>query len=593
MKGKFVHLGDEFFVKMYRFQADSVLRRQLKQYSETVLIVYSTTSGTSKVAATKLASSLETLSPTLVRHVQGLTLEELQTYDYVIVIISTITDGKCPVDAESFTAAVEDAAYDFRVDKSLLSKCKFAVVGLGCEHYGEAAFCTPAKRLDDQLSKLGGHRLSPLQLISDTQDLHPQLERVIQQISKALSLPTVEAIPAAQTIPEPDDNQDDPAEADVEENDGCASTEMVTDRQRAQLEKEGYKIIGTHSAVKLCRWTKHHARGRGGCYKHTFYGISSKNCMEATPSLACANKCVFCWRHHKNPVGTSWRWEMDDAGFIVNEAVTKHLEMIKQLRGVPGVTEEKFNSAMAVKHCALSLVGEPIMYPEINTLLHLLHERRISTFLVTNAQFPEAIRSLRPVTQLYVSIDACDPVSLKKVDRPLFADYWERFTESLRALKHKKQRTVYRLTLVKEYNMDEVKGYADLLSLGQPTFIEIKAVTYCGNTPGTSDLTMANVPWFEEVCKFAQALADEVSGDYEICCEHKHSCSVLLAQKRLKVDGVWHTWIDYDKFADLALSGKTDFGVEDYWATTPAWAVWGAQEQGFDPEETRVYRNKQ
>ena len=42
-------------------------------------------------------------------------------------------------------------------------------------------------------------------------------------------------------------------------------------------------------------------RGRGGCYKHAFYGIESHRCMEATPSLACANKCVFCWRHHTNP----------------------------------------------------------------------------------------------------------------------------------------------------------------------------------------------------------------------------------------------------------------------------------------------------
>ena len=141
--------------------------------------------------------------------------------------------------------------------------------------------------------------------------------------------------------------------------------------------------------------------------------------------------------------------------------------------------------------------------------------------------------------------------------------------------------------------MDEVRGYAELLKLGYPTFIEIKAVTYCGSTPGTSDLTMANVPWFEEVCKFAQSLADEISGEYEICCEHKHSCSVLLAQKRLKVEGRWHTWIDYDKFSDLVNAGKTDFGVEDYWAPTPDWAVWGAEEKGFDPDETRVYRNKQ
>ena len=32
--------------------------------------------------------------------------------------------------------------------------------------------------------------------------------------------------------------------------------EMVTKLQRRALTKEGYRIIGTHSAVKLCRWTK-------------------------------------------------------------------------------------------------------------------------------------------------------------------------------------------------------------------------------------------------------------------------------------------------------------------------------------------------
>lgn len=69
--------------------------------------------------------------------------------------------------------------------------------------------------------------------------------------------------------------------------------EMVTPKQAIALKKEGYKIIGTHSAVKLCRWTKHQLRGRGGCYKHTFYGITSYQCMEATPSLACANKCKY------------------------------------------------------------------------------------------------------------------------------------------------------------------------------------------------------------------------------------------------------------------------------------------------------------
>lgn len=60
--------------------------------------------------------------------------------------------------------------------------------------------------------------------------------------------------------------------------------------------------------------------------------------------------------------------------------------------GVPGVKPERMAEGMQAKHCALSLVGEPIMYPEINALIGLLHDKGISTFLVTNAQFPDAIR---------------------------------------------------------------------------------------------------------------------------------------------------------------------------------------------------------
>lgn len=224
--------------------------------------------------------------------------------------------------------------------------------------------------------------------------------------------------------------------------------EMVTPALRAALTKQGYKILGSHSGVKLCRWTKAMLRGRGGCYKHTFYGIESHRCMEATPSLACANKCVFCWRHHTNPVGREWRWQMDDPLELVESAVSEHRGMIKQMKGVPGVMPARFEEGMDPRHCALSLVGEPIMYPEIAKFVNALHERRVSTFLVTNAQFPDAIEALPAITQLYVSVDAATPETLKAIDRPLFGDFWDRFVGSLSALRDKNQRTVYRLTLV-------------------------------------------------------------------------------------------------------------------------------------------------
>lgn len=244
--------------------------------------------------------------------------------------------------------------------------------------------------------------------------------------------------------------------------------EMATKLQRKALSKEGYKLIGSHSAVKLCRWTKHQLRGRGGCYKHTFYGINSYQCMEATPSLACANKCVFCWRHHRNPVGTEWRWKMDDPAYIVEEGVKLHQNMINEFKGAAGVIPERLKEAFNVRHCALSLVGEPIMYPRINEMLKELHIRKISSFLVTNAQFPERIQQLDPVTQLYVSVDASSRDSLKAIDRPLFKDFWERFIGCLKELRHKQQRTVYRMTLVKDWNMNAVDEYVELIEMGQP-----------------------------------------------------------------------------------------------------------------------------
>ncbi len=53
---------------------------------------------------------------------------------------------------------------------------------------------------------------------------------------------------------------------------------------------------------------------------------------------------------------------------------------------------ERFAEGLNPIHCALSLVGEPIMYPEINKFVQLLHNKGISSFLVTNAQFPDAIK---------------------------------------------------------------------------------------------------------------------------------------------------------------------------------------------------------
>lgn len=37
---------------------------------------------------------------------------------------------------------------------------------------------------------------------------------------------------------------------------------------------------------------------------------------------------------------------------------------------------------------------------------------------------------------------------------------------------------MYRLTLVKAWNVDELQAYAELVSLGNPDFIEVKVMFY-------------------------------------------------------------------------------------------------------------------
>jgi len=199
------------------------------------------------------------------------------------------------------------------------------------------------------------------------------------------------------------------------------------------------------------------------------------------------------------------------------------------------------------------------------------------------------------VTQLYVSIDASTKESLRAVDRPLFSDFWERFLASIEALKRKGQRTVFRLTLIKDWNMTELENYGELIKLGEPSFIEVKGVTFCGSSK-TSNLTMQNVPFHEEVLKFSANLcgvSEFLRENYELACEHEHSCCVLIAHKRFKINGVWHTWIDYEKFHRLASKNDgSQFSALDYIAVSPQWTLIHSDERGFDPEETRFKRNK-
>ncbi|XP_033620796.1 S-adenosyl-L-methionine-dependent tRNA 4-demethylwyosine synthase TYW1 isoform X1 [Fukomys damarensis] len=587
-----------------------------------VKIFYGSQTGTAKGFAALLAEAVTSLNlPVEVINLKEYDpddhlTEEIASQNVCAFLVATYTDGRPPESAEWFCRWLEDAASDFRFSKTYLKGMRYAVFGLGNSAY-LSHFNKVGKSVDKWLWMLGARRvLARGEGDCDVvRSKHGSIEADFMAwkakfISRLQVLEKGEnkscgshckkgkcesKSPGSEEETEPgshpqhgsqprDPEEEEPWESSSEEESG--PDEHLSLNSVVDVEDLG-------EIMNRMKKEKSMLRGRGGCYKHTFYGIESHRCMETTPSLACANKCVFCWRHHTNPVGMEWRWKMDQPEMILKEAVENHQNMIKQFKGVPGVKPERFEEGMKVKHCALSLVGEPIMYPEINRFLQLLHHCKISSFLVTNAQFPAEIINLKPVTQLYVSVDASTKDSLKKIDRPLFKDFWQRFLDSLKALAAKPQRTVYRLTLVKSWNVDELQAYAELVSLGHPDFIEVKGVTYCGESSASS-LTMANVPWHEEVVRFVRELVDLIP-DYEIACEHEHSNCLLIAHRKYKIDGEWWTWIDYNRFQELIQeyedSGESrTFRAEDYMARTPHWALFGARERGFDPKDMRHQR---
>lgn len=510
---------------------------------------------------------------------------------YVLVLPSYETD--LPIDY--FLEHLKDVAQDFRIDKYPLRSVAFAVLGLGDSELWPNKFCYQAQLADKWMAKLGAQRVFPLGQVCikfDGEQLaHTWLLKFAQMIQ--------ENEPVLALVDSDDEDASDGEDvADVEDLLAGDTKQMVGKDSPTykSLTKQGYTIVGLHLGVKICRWTKLALRGRGSCYKFAFYGIRSHLCMENTPLLACLNKCVFCWRHGTNPVAKlNWRWEVDKPEVVLEGALAGHYQKIKQMRGVPGIQMDRFDEAFQVKHCALSLVGEPIFYPYINEFVGMLHDKHISSFLVCNAQHPDNLRALHKVTQLYVSIDAPTKKELKKVDRPLNADFWERLEECLDILRtvQSHQRTVFRLTLVKGFNMGDVSGYADMVERARPLQIEVKGATFCGlSTANGNPLTMQNIPFYEECKNFVNNLEAELQArglPYLLAAEHAHSCCILLADTKFKVNGEWNTHIDYPKFFELLESGA-DFVDTDYIKPTPKWAVWGSEEGGFNPEDTRYDR---
>lgn len=170
--------------------------------------------------------------------------------------------------------------------------------------------------------------------------------------------------------------------------------------------------------------------------------------------------------------------------------------------------KEKWREAMIPTSVAVSLAGEPTLYPRIADLIEEFHRRGMTSFLVTNGTRPDRLYSLtREPTSLYISLCAPDAETYSQVNRPLITGGWERLNQSLELMKSFSCRTVLRLTLVNGLNFHFPEKYAKLILKSEPDFVETKSYSWLGES--RRRLPSSSVIPMEDLNEFAKELAKD------------------------------------------------------------------------------------
>lgn len=291
---------------------------------------------------------------------------------------------------------------------------------------------------------------------------------------------------------------------------------------RELLKKHGYHLAGTHGAVKTCLWLNKSMRNDGGCYKSKFYGMSSHRCIQMTPTLVCNHRCLHCWRAVDVPIEVPGMWDPPEN--IVKSCLVEQRRLVSGYGGSEFMDRTKWNEAFEPRHVAISLAGEPTLYPYLPDLIEEFHKKGMTTFVVTNGTNPVMVEKLKP-TQLYISLNAPDKETYQKACAPL-ADTWENIKQSLEIMKGSKTRTAVRITLTKGVNMNSPEGYARLIGLAEPDYVELKAYMHLGFS--RNRLTRDSMPSHEEVLDFSGKVAEALG--YSIA-DHSEASRVVLLSK--------------------------------------------------------------
>ncbi len=300
-----------------------------------------------------------------------------------------------------------------------------------------------------------------------------------------------------------------------------ASREVIRIPERIvnQLLNAHYGVYN-HSTVEICHWTKKSVKNQGVCYKRVFYGIDSHRCVEFSPAgMMCTMKCIFCWRpmEFMKKVDMSYD-EVDDPVDIMEGLMRERARLMSGYPGMPHVDFRRLEEAKEPTHYAISLSGEPTLYPRLPELVKYLKSlpSTRSVYIVSNGLQPDMIKRMMDEdalpTQLYISMSAPNEEVMFKIDKPLYKDAWKRYLKSLELLSMTDTRTVIRMTMIKDVNaLDEyIPEYVELLEIANPHFIEVKSYMHLGFS--TKRLKKSNMMRHEEIRRYARKILRRLKG---------------------------------------------------------------------------------
>lgn len=301
----------------------------------------------------------------------------------------------------------------------------------------------------------------------------------------------------------------------------------MRDEKKEILEKHGYILTGEESAVKLCHWVSEKLLHGRPCYKEDFYGIESHRCLQMSPNVDyCNQQCLFCWRYQDYQ--KRHKIEFDDPKDIVERSIEAQRELVSGFKGDERCDLDMWEEARNPNQVAISLAGEPTLYPYLDELIEEYGKRGMTTFLVTNGTTPRVLEELDNLpTQLYVTVAAPNKKIYKKLCVPKISGLWDRLMSTLELLPSLDTRTVVRHTLVKGWNMGWENEYANLVKKADPMFLEPKGYVFVGDS--RNRMTIDNMPSHELIKEFARKEASLL--DLDVIDEKEDSRVCLIGEE--------------------------------------------------------------